>query len=48
MARPLRPEHPGAIWHAYNRGVNRNDIFFCDQDRLLFLALLAEAVRRFH
>jgi putative transposase len=48
MARPLRPEHPGAIWHAYNRGVNYNDIFFCDQDRLLFLALLAEAVRRFH
>jgi putative transposase len=47
MARPLRPEHHGAVWHAYNRGVNRADIFFCDEDRLLLLALLAEAVRRF-
>ena len=25
MARPLRPDFPGAIWHAYNRGVNYND-----------------------
>ena len=47
MARPLRPEFPGAVWHAYNRGVNRNDIFLCDEDRLLFIALLAECVRRF-
>jgi putative transposase len=47
MARPLRPEHPGAVWHVYNRGVNRADIFFSDEDRLLFIALLAEAVRRF-
>ena len=34
--------------HAYNRRVNYNDIFFCDEDRLLFLSLLPEAVRRFH
>jgi putative transposase len=48
MARPLRPEHPGAVWHVWNRGVNRNDIVFDDGDRALFVALLAEAVRRFH
>ena len=47
MARTLRPQHHGAVCHAYNRGVNCADIFFCDEDRLLFLALLAEAVRRF-
>lgn len=47
MARQLRPEHPGGVWHAYNRGVNRADIFFSDEDRILFIALLEECVRRF-
>ena len=47
MARPLRLEHSGAIWHVHNRGVEKRDIFRGDEDRLLFLALLAEAVRRF-
>src|SRR5690348_16126536 len=47
MARPLRPEFHGATWHVYNRGVDRNAIFFSDEDRLLFIALLAETVRRF-
>jgi putative transposase len=47
MARPLRPEHPGAVWHVWNRGVNRADIFFSDDDRILFIALLAKCVRRF-
>ena len=47
MARPLRLEHSGAIWHVHNRGVERRNIFRCNDDRLLFLALLAEAVRRF-
>jgi REP element-mobilizing transposase RayT len=48
MARPLRLEHPGAIWHISSRGNNRGDIFFDDADRLLFLGLLGEAVLRFH
>lgn len=48
MARPLRLEHAGAVWHVHNRGNNRADIFFCDEDRLLFLALLEETVRRYH
>ena len=47
MARPLRLEHPGAVWHITSRGNNRGDIFLSDGDRLTFLALLAEAVRRF-
>jgi putative transposase len=48
MARPLRLEFAGAIWHVHNRGNNGGDVFFDDGDRRIFLALLAEAVRRFH
>jgi hypothetical protein len=44
MARPLRPERPGAVWHVYNRGVNRADIVFSDEDRAFFLATLATRV----
>src|SRR5687768_8082631 len=47
MARPLRLEYPGAVWHVHNRGNNRGAIFFSDADRELFLELLEEAVRRF-
>src|SRR5260370_36663525 len=47
MARPLRLEYPGAVWHVMSRGNNRGDIFFADEDRLMFLALLREGVRRF-
>ena len=47
MARPLRLEHPGAVWHVTSRGNNREEIYFDDDDRLMFLGLLAEAVRRF-
>ncbi len=47
MARPLRPEVASGIWHVWNRGVDYADIFFSDQDRLLFIALLAECTRRF-
>ena len=47
MARQLRLEYPGAVWHVTSRGNNRGDIYFDDDDRLMFLGLLAEAVRRF-
>ncbi|HEU5163477.1 MAG TPA: transposase, partial [Thermoanaerobaculia bacterium] len=47
MARPLRLEHEGALWHVTSRGNERKNIFRSDADRLLFLALLAEAVIRF-
>ena len=48
MARPLRLEQTGALWHVHNRGNNFGDIFFTDDDRELFLELLGETVRRFH
>lgn len=47
MARPLRLEYPGAIWHITSRGNERKNIFRSDADRRMLLELLAEAVRRF-
>lgn len=47
MARPLRLEHPGAVWHVTSRGNNREDIYRGDDDHLMFLSIFVEAVRRF-
>src|SRR5438552_3326740 len=43
MARKLRVEYGGAIYHLMNRGDRREPIFREDSDRLLFLETLAEA-----
>ncbi len=43
MARKLRVEYPGAIYHVINRGDRREDIFLTDKDRELFLETLQEA-----
>ena len=43
MARKLRVEYPGAIYHVLNRGDRREPIFQDNQDREWFLATLAEA-----
>ena len=43
MARKLRIEYPGAIYHVMNRGDRREAIFHDDRDRDLFLATLAES-----
>jgi len=40
MARPLRVEFPGALYHVTARGVAQGSVFFDDQDRLRFLKLL--------
>lgn len=46
MARPLRVDLPGAIQHVTNRGNNRENIFYEDADKELFLHLVvAEAER---
>lgn len=47
MARPLRLEHPGALWHITSRGNERRAIFRDDADRTAFLSVLAKAVERF-
>lgn len=39
MTRPLRIEYPGALYHVTSRGDRREDIFFSEDDRLLWLKL---------
>ncbi|MBI4557404.1 MAG: transposase [Candidatus Hydrogenedentes bacterium] len=43
MARKLRVQYPGAIYHVMNRGDRREPIFQDDTDRERFLATLGEA-----
>jgi len=43
MARKLRVQYPGAIYHVMNRGDRREAIFKDDADRERFLATLGEA-----
>ena len=44
MARPLRLEHPGAVWHATSRGNGKAPIFLDDRDREEFLAAVGKVV----
>src|SRR5437016_4664015 len=46
MARKLRMEYAGAIYHVINRGDRREPIFRDDQDRQRFLETLGEACRK--
>jgi putative transposase len=46
VARKLRIQYPGAIYHVMNRGDRREDIFKDDKDRIRFLETLAEACRK--
>ena len=48
MARPLRIEFPGALYHVTARGNARQDIFLDDEDRRRFLGVLTHVVSRFH
>ena len=47
MARPLRIEYPGAVYHVMSRGNARQGIVADDRDRLQFLSLLAHVVDRY-
>ena len=46
MARKLRVEYPGAIYHLMNRGDRRERIFKDDEDRQRFVATLRETCAR--
>jgi len=48
MARPLRIEFPGAIYHITSRGNARLPVFEDDHDRKLFLGILEEVVIRYN
>ena len=47
MARPLRVEFAGALYHLTSRGDRREDIYLDDADRVMFLEVLAEVCDRF-
>lgn len=46
MARKLRIQYAGAIYHVMNRGDHREDIFADDEDRQRFLQTLGEACQK--
>ena len=48
MARPLRIEFAGAFYHLTSRGDRREPIYEDDEDREMFLDVLAEVVGRFN
>ncbi len=48
MARPLRIEYPGAVYHITARGNAGEKVFLVDSDRELFLEVLALVVERFN
>ena len=47
MARPLRIEYEGAVYHVTSRGDERRSIFLDDADRSAFLEILNDVVGRF-
>ena len=48
MARPLRIEYAGALYHVTSRGDRQEDIFLTDEDRHLFLSITGEVCERFN
>lgn len=48
MARPLRIEYPGAVYHITSRGNARERIYLDDEDYEAFLDCLCSVVKRFN
>jgi putative transposase len=48
MARPLRIEFPGAVYHVTSRGNAREAIYLTQNDRKLFLKILEDTVEKFN
>ena len=48
MARPLRIEYEGAVYHITSRGNARQGIFLDDEDRTTFLKILGDVVERYN
>jgi len=48
MARPLRIEYDGAVYHVTSRGNKRESIFYDDMDRTRFLDVLHRVNRRYN
>jgi len=47
MARPLRLEYEGAVYHVTSHGNAQEDIFLDDRDRARFLEILGDVVTRY-
>jgi REP element-mobilizing transposase RayT len=48
MARPLRIEIPGGLYHVTSRGNRQEDIFLNEEDRRSWLEIFAEVCQRYH
>ena len=48
MARPLRIEYPGAVYHVTSRGNARQSIFLDDADRQVFLKILGHVIGKYN
>ncbi len=48
MARPLRIQYPGAVYHITSRGNDKQAIFRNKEDRAIFLNILQEINKRYH
>lgn len=48
MARPLRLEFSGAVYHITSRGNARENIFLDHTDRKIFHSILSDTVTRFN
>jgi REP element-mobilizing transposase RayT len=48
MARPLRIEYPGALYHLTARGNERRAIYFFDHDRNQFLHVLIQVCKNYN
>lgn len=48
MARPLRIELAGGVFHIYSRGDRREDIYMNDDDRRIWLGLLGKVCEKFN
>lgn len=47
MARPLRIQFPGAVYHITSRGNARQAVYLCDEDRQHFCRTLAQVIARY-
>ena len=48
MARPLRIEFAGGLYHVTSRGDRREDIYLCDEDRQAWLDIIGSTCERFN
>ncbi len=47
MARPIRIEYAGALYHVTSHGNRHEDIFVDDEDRLIWLDVFSQVCSRF-